>query len=54
MTFRWGSKSYNTRFVEYLFSPNYPYAPIILSMTVLFVLWLICLWLYRRRLFVRI
>lgn len=52
--FRWGSKFYRTRFVEYLFSPTYAYAPILLSMTVLFVLWLICLWLYRRRLFVRI
>ncbi|MGE3315633.1 MAG: acyltransferase family protein [Planctomycetaceae bacterium] len=54
LTLNWGAKTYKTRFVEYLFSPTYPYAPILLSMTVLFVLWLICLWLYKRRLFVRI
>ena len=30
------------------------YGPIISSVTVLFALWLICLWLYRRRIFVRI
>jgi len=52
--FRWGVKVYHTRTVEYLFSPTYPYAPILAILAQLFVLWLICLWLFRRRLFVRI
>lgn len=51
---KWVGKVYNTRFVEYLFSPTYPYASIYLSMAVLLVFWLICYWMYRRKLFVRI
>ena len=38
----------------YLFSEAYPYAAIWRSVATLFVLWLVCLWLYRKRIFVRI
>ncbi|MGH7199515.1 MAG: hypothetical protein ACREJB_02855, partial [Planctomycetaceae bacterium] len=38
----------------YLFSESYPYAAVVESLARLAVLWLICLWLYRRKLFVRI
>ncbi|HEY2156084.1 MAG TPA: hypothetical protein VGH33_10675, partial [Isosphaeraceae bacterium] len=31
-----------------------PYGPLYEQAAILFVLWLICLWLYRRRIFVRI
>ncbi|WP_339727898.1 DUF5009 domain-containing protein [uncultured Gimesia sp.] len=37
-----------------LFSADCPYAPIAISATVLFVLWLICLWMYLQRIFVKI
>ena len=30
------------------------YAPIIAEATVLFILWCICLWMYRRKIFLRI
>ncbi len=33
---------------------NNTYGPIAQSVAVLFVLWLICLWMYRRGIFVRI
>ncbi|MEQ8854115.1 DUF5009 domain-containing protein [Gimesia sp.] len=37
-----------------LFSSDCPYAPIAVSATVLFVLWLICLWMYLQRIFIKI
>ena len=37
-----------------LFSADCPYAPIAVSATVLFVLWLICLWMYLQRIFIKI
>ena len=52
--FRWGAKFYQTQTIGYLFNDAYPYSPILASMAILFVLWLICLWLYSRKLFVRI
>ena len=54
INFRWGDKLRHTRTVEFLFNDAYRFAPILASMAILFVLWLICLWLYRRKLFVRI
>jgi predicted acyltransferase len=30
------------------------YGPIVQSVAILFTLWLICLWLYRRKIFIRI
>ncbi len=54
ITFRWGGKFYQTITLKYLFNDTYRFSPILSSMAVLFVLWLICLWLYRRKLFVRI
>jgi predicted acyltransferase len=38
--------------VAAVFAP--PYGPIVLSASALFVLWLVCLWMYRRGIFVRI
>ncbi|QDT26665.1 hypothetical protein Enr10x_19750 [Gimesia panareensis] len=37
-----------------LFSSDCPYAPIAVSATVLFVLWLICLWMYLQKIFIKI
>ena len=45
---------WNKGLVYYLFSESYPFAEILRYSAVLFVLWLVCLWLYRRRIFIRI
>ena len=45
---------WNPRLAYYLFSDSYPFADIWRVSAVLFVLWLVCLWLYRRRIFIRI
>jgi len=37
-----------------LFGSDCPYTPIALSVSVLFVLWLICLWMYLQKIFVKI
>jgi predicted acyltransferase len=43
-----------TNVVYYLYDPQFAYAVILEYAARLFILWLICYWLYRRRLFVRI
>ena len=39
---------------DYLFSETFAFAPFWESLARVFVLWLICLWLYRRKIFLRI
>jgi predicted acyltransferase len=39
---------------DYLFSETFAYAPVWESLARVFVLWLICLWLYKRKIFLRI
>jgi heparan-alpha-glucosaminide N-acetyltransferase len=39
---------------HYLFDREFAYAAIAESMAVLLILWLICLWLYRRKIFIRV
>jgi heparan-alpha-glucosaminide N-acetyltransferase len=48
----WVRQTLNTHLGEDVFKGTY--GPIISSLAVLFVLWLACLWMYRRRVFVRI
>ncbi len=47
-------KATGTNVVYYMFDSAYPYADIWRSAAVLMVLWLICLWMYRHKFFVRI
>jgi len=44
----------HTMSYDALFSETYIYAPIWESVARVFVLWLVCLWLYRRKIFLRI
>jgi predicted acyltransferase len=43
-----------TNSVYYLFGDQFVFAPICRGAAVLFILWLVCWWMYRRKLFVRI
>jgi predicted acyltransferase len=45
---------FHTQIVPFFFSDDYAYAAIWRSLAVLMVLWLVCLWMYRRKIFVRI
>ncbi|MFO0818731.1 MAG: hypothetical protein U1A77_12365 [Pirellulales bacterium] len=38
----------------YLFDPQFAYSPIVERVAVLFVFWLVCVWLYTQKIFVRI
>ena len=46
--------AFATNSAYYLFDANYEFSAICLSAATLGVLWLICLWLYRKRIFIRI
>lgn len=48
----WISQNLRTHFGQELFSG--PAAPVLERLTQLFVMWLICLWLYRQKIFIRI
>ena len=44
----------HTSLVHWLYDPDFLYAPIWRQCAILLLVWLICLWLYRRRIFIRI
>ena len=49
-----GVGSEDSGLLFFLFSDKFVYAPIFERLAVLFLLWLVCLWLYRQKIFVRI
>jgi predicted acyltransferase len=52
LTKGWVRGSLQTHFGQDIFDGIY--GPIVESVAILFVLWLVCLWMYRQKVFVRI
>jgi hypothetical protein len=46
--------AFDTKIVDTLFGDSTPYQPLWEALIPLGVLWLVCWWMYRRRIFIRI
>ncbi len=55
LTFGWFAKSLKTHFGERIFTfVDEAYQPLVLHLWVLLAMWLVCYWLYRQKIFIRI